>query len=212
MLLMYVGKERRNRFVALALAVVLVAGVVLALLATVASAASADARPATLPLHATLTSIVPAAGAQLDRAPTQIVVTFDEAVSPDFAQVVLDRDGRPVEVGMPRVRANEVTVAVTGDAGPGAYRIAFKVTSDDGHPVTGESRFQVGAPGATGTAGVPRPQVTPTYKTPQMQATTFGHPDHAPGLIVAGVLLVGGIALMIYEHRRRAAREDQPIS
>ncbi len=209
MLLMYVGKERRNRFVALALAVVLVAGVVLALLATVASAASADARPATLPLHATLTSIVPADGSHLDRAPTQIVVTFDEAVSPDFAQVVLDHDGQPVEVGRPQVRANEVTVAVTGDPGPGAYRIAFKVTSDDGHPVTGESRFQVGAPGA---AGAPRPHVTPTYKTPQMQATTFGDSDHAPGLIVAGVLLLGGIALMIYERRRRAAHEDQPIS
>ena len=36
---MYLGKERRNRFVALGLAAVLVAGVVLALLATVAAAA-----------------------------------------------------------------------------------------------------------------------------------------------------------------------------
>ncbi|WP_295700921.1 hypothetical protein [Lapillicoccus sp.] len=36
---MYLGKERRNRFVALGLAAVLLAGVVLALLATVAAAA-----------------------------------------------------------------------------------------------------------------------------------------------------------------------------
>ncbi len=31
-------------------------------------------------------------------------------------------------------------------------------------------------------------------------------------LIVAGVLLLGGIALMIWEHRRRRAHEDQAIS
>ncbi len=209
MLHMYVGKERRNRLVALALAVVLVASVVLALLATIAGAAPAGAHPVSMPLHAMLTTVVPPDGSQLDRAPSQIVLTFDEAVSPDFAQIVLRHDGLPVDLGSPRVRDNEVTATVTGDAGPGAYRIAFKVTSDDGHPVSGESRFQVGAPGP---AGAPRSHVTPTYKTPQMQPTTFGNPDHAPGLIVAGVLLLGGVALMIYEHRRRRAHEDQPIS
>jgi hypothetical protein len=60
-----------------------------------------------------------------------------------------------------------------------------------------------GAPGTAGAAG-PTPGATPTYKTPQTQPTTFGHPDHLPGLIVAAVLLLGGLALLIYEHRRRA--------
>jgi len=65
---MYAGKERRNRAVALVLAVVLVAGVMLALLATVAQAASAEASPApglhaALPAHAKLVSVTPADGA-----------------------------------------------------------------------------------------------------------------------------------------------------
>ena len=53
---MYAGKERRNRTVALVLTVVLVAGVVLALLATVLQAGPARA----LPAHASLVSIAPA--------------------------------------------------------------------------------------------------------------------------------------------------------
>ena len=52
------------------------------------------------------------------------------------------------------------------------------------------------------------PRVTPTYKTPQTQPTTFGHPDHLPGLIVAGILLLAGVALLVYEHRRRAQSND----
>jgi methionine-rich copper-binding protein CopC len=212
MLGMYAGKERRNRMVALALAVVLVAGVVLALLATVVQAAPARAvpvpaaqvRPAALPAHASLVSVVPADGAQLATGPKQIQLTFDDVVSPQFAQLVLTRDGSPVEVSAPKVDRAVVTADVTGTAGPGAYRIAWQVTSDDGHPVSGESTFAVAGGSAAST-----PRVTPSYKTPQTQPTTFGHPDHLPGLIVAVVLLLGGVALLVYEHRRRARAAGQ---
>ena len=111
----------------------------------------------------------------------------------------LTRDDAVVETAPPTVAGTVVTAAVTEKAGPGAYRIAWQVTSDDGHPVSGEASFTV-----TGGAAGSTPRVTPTYKTPQTQPTTFGHPDHLPGLIVAGILLLGGIALLVYEHRRRA--------
>jgi methionine-rich copper-binding protein CopC len=192
---MYAGKERRNRTVALVLTVVLVAGVVLALLATVLQAGPARA----LPTHASLVSIVPANGAQLATGPTQIQLTFDDTVAQQFARVRLTRDDAVVETAPPTVAGTVVTAAVTEQAGPGAYRIAWQVTSDDGHPISGEASFTV-----TGGAAGSTPRVTPTYKTPQTQPTTFGHPDHLPGLIVAGVLLLAGVALLVYEHRRRA--------
>jgi methionine-rich copper-binding protein CopC len=192
---MYAGKERRNRMVALVLALVLLAGVVLALVATVTRAAPAQA----LPAHASLVSIAPADGAELSSAPTQIQLTFDDTITPQFSQVRLTRDGTPVETAPPSVAGTVLTATVTEKAGPGAYRVAWQVTSDDGHPVSGESSFTV-----TGGAAGSTPRVTPTYKTPQTQPTTFGHPDHLPGLIVAGILLLGGVALLVYEHRRRA--------
>ena len=192
---MYAGKERRNRTVALVLTLVLVAGVVLALLATVLQAGPARA----LPAHASLVSIAPADGAQLSTGPTQIQLTFDDTIASLFARVRLTRDDAVVETAPPTVAGTVVTAAVTEKAGPGAYRIAWQVTSDDGHPVSGEASFTV-----TGGAAASTPRVTPTYKTPQTQPTTFGHPDHLPGLIVAAILLLGGIALLVYEHRRRA--------
>jgi copper resistance protein C len=208
---MYAGKERRNRAVALVLAVVLVAGLMLALLATVVQAASAEASPApelraALPAHAKLVSVTPADGAELSTGPSQIQLTFDDVISPQLAQVRLTRDGSAVETSPPKVDRSVVTVEVTARTGPGAYRLVWQVTSDDGHPVSGESAFTVAGGAAQST-----PRVTPSYKTPQTQPTTFGHPDHLPGLIVAGVLLLCGIGLLVYEHRRRA-QQPQPDS
>jgi methionine-rich copper-binding protein CopC len=200
---MYAGKERRNRMVALVLTVVLLAGVVLALLATVFQASSAQA----LPLHASLVSISPADGAELAAGPTEIRLTFDNPVTPGLAKIRLTRDETPVETGPPTVTGTVVTAAVTDKAGGGAYRIAWQVASDDGHPISGESSFTVTA-AAAGAAPPATPRVTPTYKTPQTQPTTFGHPDHVPGLVVAAVLLLGGVALLVYEHRRRRHLTD----
>jgi methionine-rich copper-binding protein CopC len=152
-----------------------------------------------LPAHASLVSIAPADGAQLSTGPTQIQLTFDDTIASQFARVRLTRDDAVVETAPPTVAGTVVTAAVTEKAGPGAYRIAWQVTSDDGHPVSGEASFTV-----TGGAAGSTSKVTPTYKTPQTQPTTFGHPDHLPGLIVAGILLLGGVALLVYEHRRRA--------
>src|SRR5204862_3724133 len=181
---MYAGKERRNRAVALVVAVALVAGVVLALLATAVQAAPAQAAPApslraAVPAHARLVSMTPADGAELSTGPRQIQLTFDDVISPQLAQVRLTHDGSPVETSPPKVDRTVVTVDVTGRTSPGAYRLVWQVTSDDGHPVSGESSFSV-----AGAAAQSTPRVTPSYKTPQTQPTTFGHPDHLPGVIV----------------------------
>src|SRR5215203_1653132 len=178
---MYAGKERRNRMVALVLAVVLVAGVVLALVATVVQAGPARATTAesyaapglsaVLPAHPTLVSVVPADGAELTSGPTQVQLTFSEPIAPAFTQLRLQRDGTAVETGQPQVEGGVVTAAVTGEHGPGAYRLAWQVTGNDGHRLGGESAFTVAAG-----AGASTPRATPTYKTPQTQPTTITHP------------------------------------
>ncbi len=208
MLTMYLGKEQRNRAVALVLAAVLVASAILALLATVASAAPAPA----LATHARLVSVSPSDGERLDQPPARILLTFDETVPAEFAQVVLTRDGTRVAVATPTASGATLTAAITGATGPGSYRISWRATTADGHPASGESGFTVVGSSASTGAAVPVPLVTPTYKTPQTQATALVHPDHYPGLIVAGGLLLAGVALLIREHRRRHASRGGQIS
>ena len=211
---MYLGRERRNRVVALVLAGVLIAGVVLSLMATVASAGP-------LPTHARLVSASPQDGEQLQKSPTRITLTFDEPVPGQFATVVLSREGAPVALGAPTATGTVLTVEITGQLAPGSYRIAWRATTGDGHPISGASTFTLtGAPSAasaTATATAPAqaapvPLATPTYKTPQTQATSLGHPDHLPGLVIGGVLLLAGVALLLLEHRRRRQPKAEPIS
>ena len=205
---MYLGRERRNRVVALVLAGVLIAGVVLSLMATVASAGP-------LPTHARLVSASPQDGEQLQKSPTRITLTFDEPVPGQFATVVLSREGAPVALGAPTATGTVLTVEITGQLASGSYRIAWRATTGDGHPISGASTFTLaGAPSVTTAPAqaAPVPLATPTYKTPQTQATSLGHPDHLPGLVIGGVLLLAGVALLLLEHRRRRQPGTEPIS
>lgn len=208
---MYAGSERRNRVIALVLAIVLVAGVVLALLATIVQAVPAKAIG--LPAHARLLTSAPANESTVDSVPQEIRLTFDEPVLPALTQVRLMRDSTTVETSAPKVDGAVVTVKTIGTSEKGGYRVVWQVAGSDGHPLAGETTFGVGQ-------AAPIPRVLPTYKTPQSQPTTFGHPDHLPGLIAAGVLLLGGVGLLVYEQRRRRRlmsdhddqHEQQPIS
>ncbi len=236
----YSGKDRRNRF----MVVLLIAALALTLGLALVSAVRAAAQGAVpVPVHTVLRSVTPAAGARLDRAPAEIVLVFSEPLSPTFAQVSLSHDGADVPLGAPTVADLTVRTQVTGTLAAGGYQIAFRVVSQDGHPVSGTSTFAVlgsGPPAsaspAPGPAPAPAPapappgtpsgsaapapatspataaseptgragrsEPTPTYKTPQRQRTSFAHPDHRPGLLVAGALLLGGLGLLFREHRR----------
>ena len=232
----YSGKDRRNRF----MVVLLIAALALTLGLSLVSAVRAAAQGAVpVPVHTVLRSVTPAAGARLDRAPAEIVLVFSEPVSPTFAQVSLSHDGADVPMGAPTVADLTVRTQVTRTLAAGGYQIAFRVVSQDGHPVSGTSTFAVlgsEAPASASPAPAPAPapappgtpsgsaapapatspataasaptgragrsESTPTYKTPQRQRTSFAHPDHRPGLLVAGALLLGGLGLLFREHRR----------
>ncbi|MCT1863835.1 copper resistance protein CopC [Dietzia cinnamea] len=109
--------------------------------------------------HSVLISVDPEDGSQLDAAPEQIVLTFNEEVNRNFASVAVtagdDRANRVA--GEPMVDGETVTARVD-DLAPGAYTVGYRVTSADGHVVSGSSVFTVagaegGAAGGEGGAG-----------------------------------------------------------
>ena len=110
--------------------------------------------------HNVLTSSDPTNGSTLQAAPTTVRLTFDQPVQ-DFEPVVtvIGPDGNRHESGAPVVDSTVVTAGVNALPVAGAYSIAYRVVSADGHPVEGEIKFEL-AEGAVGTDAVSEPATT----------------------------------------------------
>ncbi|MCX4699487.1 copper resistance protein CopC [Streptomyces sp. NBC_01373] len=109
----------------------------------------AGAAPASA--HAALTGSDPQQGVVVDKAPTQVSLTFSEPVSTSADSLrVLDPKGAPVQRGTPS-NVNGTTYAVQLHSGlpDGTYTVTYQVVSADSHPVAGAFTFSVGAPSST---------------------------------------------------------------
>ena len=107
--------------------------------------------------HSVLISVDPQDGSELENSPEQIVLTFNEEINQNFVSVAVTSatDSTNRVVGDPTVDGDTVTARVE-DLGPGNYTIGYRVTSADGHVVTGSSVFSVVDPdGEAGGAGTP---------------------------------------------------------
>lgn len=185
------------------------------LLAVVSSLATALVASA----HSALLSMSPAAGSTVTRAPTQVVLTFNEAISASFATVtVTGQDGDPVSSGRPVVSGKTVTQQLA-DIGSGRYSVAFRVVSEDGHPISDKAHFTVRIPAPETTTA--RSTATPAATQSASASTTAsappgpdetardssasGSPALLWGLGAAAVALVGAGAIAL---GRRASGEE----
>ncbi|MCQ9181983.1 copper resistance protein CopC [Streptomyces sp. IBSBF 2953] len=115
----------------------------------VAGALLAAAGPASA--HAALTGSDPAQGVVVDKAPTQVSLTFSETVSmSDDSVRVLDPQGARVDTGKPS-EVSGATYAVQLHSGlpDGTYTVTYQVVSADSHPVAGAYTFSIGSPSKT---------------------------------------------------------------
>lgn len=103
--------------------------------------------PAAASAHAYLVKTVPAASVILNRAPTSVQLTFDEAVEPRFAIIsVTDVQAQQETTGpVTRSPSNPDTLVVPlKHVGEGWYLVYWRAISVDGHPVQGAFTFAVG--------------------------------------------------------------------
>jgi methionine-rich copper-binding protein CopC len=156
-------------------------GVVVGMLLPLVPATGAQA-------HAVLRSISPADGAQLTQAPTQVVLTFDEPVSTSFATVtVTDASGDSVVSGRTQVDGAKVTRALKGDLPSGKYSVAYRVVSDDGHPVSDKTTFTLALPASdtptsdAPTSDAPTSSTSPSSTSAATPSRSTSPPTAAPG-------------------------------
>ena len=100
-----------------------------------------------VPAHAVLEYSKPAASSVVEESPARIELGFSESVDAGLSDVRLfDADKKEIEVGDPVHPGGDdaVLLAEVPVLAPGAYVVAWRITSADGHPADGAFPFEVG--------------------------------------------------------------------
>lgn len=139
--------------------------------------------------HTAITATDPAADSTVSSGPARVTATFNETLQPTFAAMtVVGPDGNLWSSGDAEVRDATVGVAVRPLGPAGRYTVNYRVTSADGHVVTGAWSFTVTAPGS----GQPGPAVAPSGRDDRIPLW--------PWAVGAGALLA---AAAVWAMRRR---------
>lgn len=202
-----------RRGTALRRSLAVLAGALLVLLAPLATALPAQA-------HDRLESSSPADGSVVDVAPTSVVLTLSApALALGTQVVVTGPGGAVVSTGDPQLVDDTVTQQLAGDLPAGQYRVEWRVTSSDGHPVSGSLAYtaSAGAQGGASESPSATGPATPSA-TPSASASAAGS-DAAPvaassgggsgglptGAAVAVLAVLAGLAaaVVVVVRRRR---------
>lgn len=122
--------------------------------------ALAGALPASA--HAALVRSSPTSGSTLTAVPPEVALTFNEAIDPQFTSVTVKSGSTTASTGKPTVEGPTVYQSLDPRMDEGTYTVSYRVTSADGHPVSGSYTFTYKSSGGED----PEPSGSSTSKTP----------------------------------------------
>jgi copper resistance protein C len=141
--------------------------------------------------HATRIATDPAGDAALTASPARVSATFNETLQKQFAAMtIVGPDGNLWSEGDPRVEGAVLSVGARPLGPSGTYTVNYRVTSADGHVVSGSWSFSLTVAG-NGTPG-------PAASTPE--ATGEGIPVW-PFYVAAIVIIAGGAIWAVRRQR-----------
>jgi methionine-rich copper-binding protein CopC len=169
-----------------------------ALLATFAMlglvAASVLLAAPTASAHDVLESTSPADNSTVAVVPAQVVLTFDLPAFATGTQILVKGPSGNVASGAPRLVNHLVMQTVAGGSPAGHYTVLWRVTSADGHPVSGQFAFTARAASAKTAAN------TSAATRPAASAKTSAG-GRSPWWLLLGLLLLP-IGLVVRGSRR----------
>lgn len=172
--------------------------------------------------HDAFTGSAPADKATVATTPDSVTLDFEEPPTAIGLTVKVTGPTGDVQDGSPRIAGSTVVQPLLPAAPAGSYRIAWRVTSDDGHPVSGELTFTSSAPNARQATATPQTPQTPTSSsasdttttspsastpTPVAASSTSSTDSSTPLLPIGIVVLIVivGVAVAVVLRRRRGA-------
>ncbi|MDX1889532.1 copper resistance protein CopC [Mycolicibacterium sp. 050158] len=145
-------------------------------------ASSALAGAGVASAHAVRISTDPAADASVTAGPARVSATFNEQLQTDFAAMtVVGPDGNLWSTGSVQVTGAVASVALLPLGPTGTYTVNYRVTSADGHVVSGSWSFTLTVAGT----GSPGPKIA------QPAGGGDGLPVW-PFIVLAAVIVAGG--------------------
>ncbi len=139
--------------------------------------------------HSQLVSTSPVDGAVLDSAPGLVSFTFDEPLLAGTDTISINDDQGNVIVSVDAtVEGSTISAPWPVGTGPGDFQIAYRVVSDDGHPVTGAIMVTIAAASSQQSA-------QPSASAPA--AVDTGAAADPPRGIAAGIVIAIAIGAFV---------------
>jgi hypothetical protein len=178
--------------------------------------------------HDELLSTVPASGAELETAPTEIRLSFsDDILELGAVSQVLDAAGKNWAAGDMAANGRDGVQPLEANMPAGDYEVRWRVVSSDGHPISDAFTFAVGPVAAADPEPEPAPAPAPVTEAPAQNQTPApaSSPNHdaatdasavvsesasPPFLLIgiggalAGIAILALVLWMAKRHRMRA--------
>jgi copper resistance protein C len=152
--------------------------------------------------HNVLRSTTPGDRSVVDRVPGQVVLAFDEPALALGTELVVTGPDGPVQEGSARLVDTTVQQALRPGSPSGTYTVQWRVTSADGHPISGSFTFIARAAGAASATSASPATPAPIPSPAADRASGYGVP---PWLWVVVVLLLSfaGLTSIVLLRRRQ---------
>ncbi len=181
-----------NRWRPRALAVVLAAA---ALLVGAATAAQA---------HNTLEGTSPADGSTVKVVPAAVTLTFNEPALAVGTEIIVTGPGGPIQSGVAVLVNSTVSEHLQPGSPAGQYKVLWRVTSADGHPVSGTFSFT-----ATAASAGQRPTATTTTNSSTSAPASGSGQSPVLWVVAGGVVVLLLVVIFISTRKPRTTPHDE---
>lgn len=153
--------------------------------------------------HNSLKSATPAADTTLTSAPQEVVLEFMSSLNPQYTTVTVTGPDQQEVGAAPEVAGARATVALGDTLTNGAYTVAYRVVSSDGHPVQGSYAFTLAVPGAAAPPATSAQPTTAPTPAAELTADSTGVSGVTIAAIVIALLLLASAIVFFWIRSRR---------